>query len=140
VKPVFQTKFGLEGNCLAACVATILGYPIESVPIPAAFGSVQNRELNAWLVNRGLHYFESEVKAIYDGSFEDVVCIFTVESDTPEVRSAGGKHAVVGKWNADGKPVLIHDPRPDSDQAREIYPSAMGVFLCRKIAFSGGAR
>lgn len=32
MKPVFQDKFGFNGNCMAACVASILELPLRDVP------------------------------------------------------------------------------------------------------------
>lgn len=134
MKKQFQTSFGLDGNCFAACVATILG--IELADIPAMpLDTNQNRALNVWLASRGIHYLEVEVRSLMRGTFEDVLCVFTVPSETTEVRDAGFTHAVVGKWDRLGRPELIHDPRPGSDQARKIEPSAMGVFLSRDFAF-----
>lgn len=134
MKPTFQTKFGLEGNCFAACVATILECDIAEIPV--VLDANQNRALNEWLAIRGLFYLEVEPYALMRGSYEDVVCIFTVESETPEVRDAGFTHAVVGKWDRNGSPKLLHDPRPTSDQQRAIKPSAFGVFLRRDIALA----
>lgn len=137
MSPVFQTRFGLEGNCFAACVASILGCPITDVPI--VLDGNQNRSLNEWLAPRGLFYFEFEIRSLMTGAFEDAMGIFTVESDTPEVREKGFTHAVVGKWDRLGRPVLIHDPKPGADQARAIQPLMMGVFLRRDLAFADAA-
>ena len=133
MKPVFQTKFGLDGNCFPACMASIIGCGIDEVP--AVADKNQNSVLNDWLASRGLFYFEFEIKSLMTGAFENVVGVFTIESDTPEVRAAGFTHAVVGKWNANGHPVLLHDPKPGSDQTRAIQPIYMGVFLRRDLAF-----
>lgn len=134
MKRVFQTLRGLEGNCFAACVASILECTIEEIP-SLPLDSNQNRALNKWLATRGLHYLEVEPHTLIRGTFEDVICIFTVPSETPEVHEAGLTHAVVGKWDRLGRPALIHDPRPGANQAREIQPTAMGVFLNRDLAF-----
>lgn len=32
MKRVYQTKYGVEGNCFAACVASLLELPIDEVP------------------------------------------------------------------------------------------------------------
>ena len=32
MKPIHQTKFGKEGNCFAACIASVLDCEIDSVP------------------------------------------------------------------------------------------------------------
>lgn len=51
--PVDQTKFGDEGNCYQACLASILEIGIDEVP---TFSSSSNwvREVQQWLEQRGL--------------------------------------------------------------------------------------
>lgn len=62
--PVAQTNIGGRGNCMAACLASILEIPIEEVPdyraIDAAGGSWMNA-LNTWLSKHyNVLYFELE--------------------------------------------------------------------------------
>lgn len=52
--PVDQTIFGTPaGNCLPACVASLLHLPIESVPNVCEDGDGWLERLAAWLVPRG---------------------------------------------------------------------------------------
>lgn len=58
MKPVDQTTFGAgEGDCLAACIATILGIPLAEIPNVCAESagpqSTWLERLNAWLRSRG---------------------------------------------------------------------------------------
>ena len=63
--PILQTKFGNDGNCLAACIASLLEIDIDSVPNPHS-ENWQN-ELNEWLVeNHGIYiltvgFFDKEI-------------------------------------------------------------------------------
>ena len=53
MKPVAQTVFGSpDGNCLAACIASILELPIEAVPVTGHAGK-WDKELTAFLEPRG---------------------------------------------------------------------------------------
>ncbi len=54
MKPVDQTIFGApQGNCLPACIASILEYPLEEVP---HFGDTTwVATLAVWLAPRGLY-------------------------------------------------------------------------------------
>lgn len=53
---VDQTVFGKGGNCFAACVATMLGLPLDAVP-PSA-GDAGGNPMAAFLRERGLLYLE----------------------------------------------------------------------------------
>lgn len=53
MKPVAQTVFGSpDGNCLAACIASILELPIEAVPVSGRAGEWPE-QLTAFLGPRG---------------------------------------------------------------------------------------
>lgn len=59
MKPVDQTTFGAkEGNCFAACLASVLELPIEKVP-NFCVSSDWQRLCNAWLAQFGLMFFEA---------------------------------------------------------------------------------
>ncbi len=44
--PVFQTRFGPDGNCYSACLATLLEVPLWDIP---GLGDNWTRELSDWL-------------------------------------------------------------------------------------------
>lgn len=56
MKPVWQTIFGKgEGNCLPACIASVLELELEAVPnFCALYKSYWQEELNKWLHRYGL--------------------------------------------------------------------------------------
>lgn len=55
MKPVMQTKFGApEGNCFAACIASILELTLEQVNVPGTEG--WGASLDRWCKNRGYAY------------------------------------------------------------------------------------
>lgn len=53
IKPVQQTRFGLDGNCVSACIASILGCPIELVDLSAVLDANWQRTINAKLRDLG---------------------------------------------------------------------------------------
>lgn len=115
--PVDQTTFGAPGgNCLSACVASILDLPIEEVPYfmsdrfnPQGVDWV--RKLNSWLRPRGYRCH-----------------VFVRDIMIPEYHIAHGvsprgvgTHAVVARGNR-----MVHDPHP-SRQGIVGLPTARTV-------------
>jgi hypothetical protein len=54
MKYIDQTKFGKDGNCFAACVASLLGLVIEDVPCFDVPGKMWLRLFDEWLRGRDL--------------------------------------------------------------------------------------
>lgn len=120
--PVDQTSFGPFGNCLAACVASLLELPVEDVPnfmlgLPSWDPDDQEARarwsraffagVNDWLAPRGLFYFEV-------GAPEGLPSYIT-ESTPPAALwigigtvAGGASHAVVMRGGE-----MVHDPHPD---------------------------
>lgn len=97
MKPVDQSTFGVPtGNCLSACIASLLNLPIEEVP---HFGDVgQYEALTAWLAPRGMY----------------PVCFPIAAEDAGPSglhlvggQSARGSHVVIGRGS-----IMVHDPHP----------------------------
>lgn len=102
MKEVYQTIFGApEGNCLAACVASIMNLPLEEVPNFVVPEPLKWRErLDDWLSEQGL----------------GVVCIIGEALPNAYSIACGPSphgpydHCVV--WlNGD----MVHDPHPSGD-------------------------
>ncbi len=51
MKPVFQTRFGPDGDCYAACLASILEIAIDQVPV---LGEQWTHDLRRWLESMGM--------------------------------------------------------------------------------------
>lgn len=99
MRPVDQTKFGAEGNCTAACIASILELALDDIP---DFGDDPLCEkLSEWLRPMGLY----AACVALDPKFPRWV---------PEGyhmlggESPGGPHHVVAR----GKDI-VHDPNPN---------------------------
>lgn len=105
--PVQQTDTELgRGNCLAACVASILELPIAEVPnfrlADDAWGALQD-----WLASRGLLAIRCLIDGVYLASMPSVYCVLTGPSPRNPVN-----HAVVGLCDC-GTVRIVHDPHPE---------------------------
>lgn len=96
MKKVEQTRTGADGNCLNACIASILELPLDDVP---EFGDDWLTELNDFLRSRGLSYRRIPVDGAKPSGYG------TIEGVSPR----GGLHACVA---LDGE--LVWDPHPIS--------------------------
>lgn len=105
MKPVDQTllveRDGM-GDCLRACVASILERPIGAVPLCDREVSKMLR----WLDGEG---FETDL-FIPGDALPDAVNFAVLSGPSP--RRPGGGHAVVGRRNESGSFDAIHDPHP----------------------------
>lgn len=108
---VFQTKFGTEGNCLEACIASLLEVDIEQIPILPKDGRWL-RIINSWLVNNHnifLLTVEITNPAYIDIAFNNSYQIAVGEG------ARGLRHAVIYK---NGE--LVHDPFPEGAGIKEV--------------------
>lgn len=110
--PVYQTIFqseNVDGNCLQACVASLLELDMAEVPNFSSYGDYWFMELVKWGLNKGF-------------------LVLTIDGYPPtEVYSiVGGKsprgdftHAVVYGPNGN----MVHDPHPSGDGLceNEVY-------------------
>jgi len=108
IKPVKQTRFGVDGNCLSACIASILGCPIELVDISAATDTQWQRSINRKLRDLGFCL----VTIPWCQSTRDVLSGIHIRHGMSE-RSAESTewltHAVIYCGNK-----MVHDPHPDN--------------------------
>ena len=129
MKPVYQTKFGCpEGNCLAACLASVLEISIEEVEqeYDARKYSIKGPdwfyELQKWLFRRGL----CVITFNYTGdSCVPVNCYHIVGGKS---HSGDWGHAVVYFGNT-----LVHDPNPNTNGLKTIEDSMIIASLFPKI-------
>jgi hypothetical protein len=106
LRPVIQR----EDGCYAACLATILGVPLDEVPHPSAWELMQNHwheyanRVHQWLQQRG--YFR-----VWIPKFWEPAGLSVVHGTSP--RAIG--HCVVA---CDGR--MVHDPYPSGGGLTEI--------------------
>lgn len=110
---------GQHGNCLSAVLASLLGIPIEQVPV-FADTKTWRHDLNRWLRPMGLAYLELQPGAAW-------MADFGIEGLHHEVygltrRSKETLHACVG---IDGE--VVFDPHPDSTGL--VAQEGLSVFI-----------
>lgn len=132
MKPVYQTRKGKEGNCWAACLASLFEVPLEEVDHCAGNHADWLHQTDEWLRARGFYQVEAkwpmECTAFPDGTILICGCV----SET------GLNHAVIGevrhtKKEADGQAGeieiwVIHDPL--GKNLRETYSINAIFFIC----------
>lgn len=111
---VYQTDFTAnKGNALQACVASILGLPLEEVPNFIEDPNGYERGINSFLEARSMGFIKlplttpAELK--YPCSAAGLYCI--VAGMSPR---GSHKHCVVCQVCND-KFVFVHDPHPDGN-------------------------
>lgn len=116
---VDQTKFGpSEGNCLAACIASVLEIPLAEVPELNNQDLHQMVVLNQWLKKYDLQ-FAWVPYATYTGDVPYNLAAGLTER--------GRRHAIV--CNASG--TMLHDPHP-SRAGLIGTPLDFGIFIAMK--------
>lgn len=104
VKPQTQTIFGSEnGNCFAACVASILNLPVEEVPNFCALENWVERT-NDWLAPRGFFFLSVSIPE------EEAVLLHLKRAGYHLIMGEAARgclHSVVGFAGR-----TIHDPHP----------------------------
>lgn len=123
MKPAEQTIFGEEkGNCMAACVASLLEFPTEIVPNFCEDAENWCQRLQAYLLPFGLDYVEFEINesgkvVVQDGHH----CILVGKSPRGDF-----DHAVVGIVEGT-KAKIVHDPHPSKDGLKTT--ESIGFFI-----------
>lgn len=114
MKPVQQTEFGGNGNCLSACLASLMEKSIDDVPNFAEIFSDINRYkftppytwvelVNSWLVLHG--YVLTQLVEVPEIYYRYNLEFFHIMVG---VSPRGNRHAVIGR---NGK--IFYDPHPD---------------------------
>lgn len=112
--PITQTRTGRDGNCFAACLASIL----ETKPPEFGSGADFWPRVDHWLALRGLQYTQVPVDVA-----AKPLGWHTIEGTSPR----GGQHAIVG-YN--GRPVF--DPHPQDGTGRGLAEQKCYGILTRR--------
>lgn len=102
--PVMQTKFGKDGNCFSACVASILEVSLAKVPSDPGTG---RRVWRDYLAQFGLGMLTVNIGSGWPP--EEAWCVAGGQSPR------GLPHAVVWRFLRDGAGQMAHDPHPNGD-------------------------
>lgn len=118
--PVAQSRFGghAGGNCLAACVASLLDLSINDVPDFGTTGAYWFRELVDWCAARDIGVIYLPYDKSTEGLWSNVYGI-----ECRPMLEANWSHCVVvkrditqkdGDKNWEWKARRVHDPNPES--------------------------
>jgi len=123
MKPVKQTLFGpKEGNCFAACIASLLELPLEAVPNFCLYDDWYHR-VNKFLAPMGLCYIEMAIDSrglyysLIDSNTYYVLCGKSPNYDC--------LHAVVAQGTE-----IVHDPNPSNKGLLDRQEVGLIVHLC----------
>lgn len=120
--PTHQTKFGDEGNCFAAVLASLFTVPIGDVEhIVGDVGEGWLDRLGAWLAARGLTFAFIPAAFYRLPDTLHIACGFT---------ERGHYHAVIRRGDE-----LVFDPHPDGQGLAETTER---IFIM-PLLFTGGA-
>jgi hypothetical protein len=108
MKKIMQTKFGKDGNCLAACIASLLDIDINSIP-ELPYTDEWADVLNEWLTkehNLLLITINSSELPKYLSKSIIIACGYSERNLLHAVLFQNGK--------------FFHDPHPDGTGIKEV--------------------
>lgn len=141
MKPVFQTIIDRgRGNCLTACLASLLHRELHEVPNFAADAEDAGENdtgfwdrLYAWLDTQGYTYVSLHgTEALDYRGLRGQHCVMSV----PSQRNPGGTHAVVGQFVPGELPgslqlIVVHDPQSTNQPYGYVEPSFVSFLVPR---------
>lgn len=124
---VYQTRFGIDGNCMSACLATILQIPLETIDFNTNKGWIDG--LNEKLKPFGLFYIENDWNQRLSSIPDNQLFIAIGKTDRGPLL-----HAVVYRGKKNGKEIefyRFHDPHPDGTFLSEVlYLGFIALLTC----------
>jgi len=120
MKPVDQTKFGFgNGNCQAACIASILEIPIEDIPNfhgdDPTDAETYWKNVRKWCEDKPFTIISIAFQEDHDPKEFLKDCWVIASGPSPRGTEEWHRHAVVWK---NGK--IVHDPHPSRAGLKEI--------------------
>ena len=110
MKKVFQTKFGKEGNCFSACIASILELSIDDVPCFLEDAGMWYFNYQQWARKHNL-----DLVGITEWGKETIGFIPQVYSIVSGLGPRGLQHSTVYFGNE-----MVHDPHPEEGGVKDI--------------------
>src|ERR1051325_7265810 len=137
--PVFQTKFDPpDGNCFAACVASLLDRKLEDVEVDMSKVKIFRDLLTLIEAKANCKIYYANHEAIQDGVFKTSerfcfveVCSCVVNGDPYHEQSTW--HVVVGEIAADGRISMLFNPEPHDQRKKSLdqFQAVRKVFFVR---------
>lgn len=134
MRPIMQSKLverDGEGDCLRACVASILERELDDIPeLMPSNDRTQTKRLREWLLNQRYDM----VHVLFTGCYDEHSALFDAMTIPCIIggwspRESKRAHAVVGTCER-GKFKIIHDPHP-SDAGIVGHPIDLMWFVPR---------
>ena len=121
---VQQTRTGAHGNCFAACLASILEVPLDSIP---DFGEDDEflEDVADFLAEHGLYYVQIQPE---DSAFAAMCASGDIFHTIEGVSPRGGQHAVVGLCGD-----MVWDPHPEDGTGRGLVSVECFGLLCDRM-------
>ena len=110
IEKKYQNKFGKEGNCFAACIATITGISLESIPTFLEPKGEWYQKYKEWIQTKGF-----DMVALTDWTEESKEFAPKVYSIVSGKGPRGLDHSVV-YYHLD----MFHDPHPEGGGVTDI--------------------
>ena len=136
--PVYQTRHGApHGNCLAACVASILDKRIEDVDVDVASCSSYEVLLRKLGQKAKCKIYKIPHEAIVDGVVRSaerycIVSVCTCVFNNDPCHPDSTWHSVVCEIKEDGKLSLVFDPNRDDQRTKLQQFKAVGPLFVVK--------
>ena len=110
-----------RGDCLRACVCSVLELTSDEVPNFAESGFFAG--VRDWLAQRGQRFFwvavDDDLERHYFGYVPEYLLVWG-ESPRPRANGHSKRHIVVAR--SDGYGIrIVHDPHPDRTGLKKIY-------------------
>ncbi len=124
MKPVMQTNNDIPGgNCLQACIASIMELPLESVPNFCWDAGSGNwfRDLCEWAYGMDCGIARTDTSAIDSACLG--YCILGVKLTTHENQEVECYHAIVGEAVMEDTGLkfrVVHDPHPEPKEITNL--------------------
>ena len=137
MKPIFQDKFGAPGgNCLQACVASVMELTIDEVPHFCDEAGERSHLINMaqWFAERGAALVFFKIAPDQPVTAIPGLCILGVVTDPPtSVDRPEWIHAVVGRcrvnWETgEAEFDVVHDPNPKPRKIVEVQDCTAIVY------------
>lgn len=136
MKPVPQTRPHPNGDCVRACLATLLELPIEDVPDFTAMRDDPDSDLPVYWIEmqhfckkHGYAFFETQLqmKTLFPLPFPTLAIFIGYHPSSTEAKPV--RHAVVGR--IEGRTLIpLFDPINPNGNPMEAFISAKVIGIC----------
>ena len=126
--PIQQTRVGESGNCLNACLASILEIPLWEIPEFSKDNNLFLADIQEFLAGHDLYYVQilPDDPTVHEAFRMSLGPAYhTIEGMSPR----GGQHACVGDRGE-----IIFDPHPQDETSRGLVSIGCFGLLCQRFA------